>query len=194
MNLDVIARVAEGKIQEGIEEGKFDNLPGKGKPVVIEEDSSTPPHIRIANRVLKNAGVAPEWIQIRQDILEEREVITALLGRLERESRARRERITSSDPADPYFQRCLAWHHKSRDEYLRRLKSVNTSILKFCMCAPQTADPFTPYSITREMQNYDERVAVPETAPPTTNEGQNRSGLLRLAALAKYQKSRKSQE
>ena len=36
---EVIARVAERKIQEAIEEGKFDNLPGKGKPIVFEEDA-----------------------------------------------------------------------------------------------------------------------------------------------------------
>ena len=188
MNLDVVARVAEGKIQEGIEEGKFDNLPGKGKPVVIEDDTSTPQHVRIANRVLKNAGVAPEWIQIRQDILEERKAVSALFARLERESAARRSRITSTDPEDAYFLRCLEWHQRSRNEYFNRLKSVNTSILKYCMCAPQTAEPFTPYSIEKEMRLYDEQIAPPQVALEPPAQEQKKSGLLRLAALSRYRK------
>ena len=32
-NLDFMGRIAVGKIQEAIEEGKFDNLPGTGKPI-----------------------------------------------------------------------------------------------------------------------------------------------------------------
>jgi DnaJ homolog subfamily C member 28 len=190
MNLDVVARVAEGKIQEGIEEGKFDNLPGKGKPVVIEEDSSTPQHLRIANRVLKNAGVAPEWIQIRQDILEERNAVCALFARLQRESSARRDRITSPDPHDAYFLRCVEWHQRSRAEYLQRLKSVNTSILKYCMSAPQTAEPFSPYNIEKEMKRYDEEIAPPRVALEAPVTGPKPGGLLRLAALSKYRKQR----
>ena len=48
-NLDFMRRIAEGKIQEAIEEGKFDNLPGKGKPIVFDEDPLTPPHLRMVN-------------------------------------------------------------------------------------------------------------------------------------------------
>src|SRR5689334_22802808 len=57
---DVIARVAERKIQEAIDEGAFDNLPGKGKPLVFDDDPMTPPHLRLANRILRNANVLPE--------------------------------------------------------------------------------------------------------------------------------------
>ena len=49
MNFEIMGRVAEQKIQEAIEEGKFDNLPGKGKPIVFDDDMFTPSHIRLAN-------------------------------------------------------------------------------------------------------------------------------------------------
>ena len=50
-------RIAERKIQEAIEEGAFDDLPGKGQPIDLDDDPMTPPHLRLSNRVLKNAGV-----------------------------------------------------------------------------------------------------------------------------------------
>ena len=49
MNPDIIAEVAEREIREAIEEGKFDNLPGKGKSIVFDDDPMTPPHLRMAN-------------------------------------------------------------------------------------------------------------------------------------------------
>ena len=60
-----------------MEEGAFDNLEGKGKPLVFEDDSMVPPDLRMAYKILKNAGYLPPAIEnereIRQavDLLEE---------------------------------------------------------------------------------------------------------------------------
>ena len=67
-----LRRVAERRIEEAMEEGKFDNLPGKGKPIVFDDDPMTPPHLRLVNRILKNANILPEWLQIYRDIEVER--------------------------------------------------------------------------------------------------------------------------
>src|SRR5437763_1892288 len=53
IDADVMARIAESKIQEAIDEGKFDNLPGKGKPLVFDDDF--PPLDR-----LPQVAIAPE--------------------------------------------------------------------------------------------------------------------------------------
>ena len=34
--MDIIASIAERKIQEAMARGEFDNLPGRGKPLVLE--------------------------------------------------------------------------------------------------------------------------------------------------------------
>ena len=78
-NLDWTQIIAERKIREAIEAGEFDNLPGRGKPVVIDADPFTPAHLRIAHRVLKNARALPEWMQLEQDI--ERELAALPLAR-----------------------------------------------------------------------------------------------------------------
>jgi DnaJ family protein C protein 28 len=55
-------------IKQAQERGQFDNLPGKGKPLNLEDDALTDPEWRLANRLLKNAGFAPEWIEIDREV------------------------------------------------------------------------------------------------------------------------------
>ena len=55
----VIASIAEEKIREAQAEGAFDNLPGRGRPLQYEDDSGIPPDLRMAYKVLKNAGCLP---------------------------------------------------------------------------------------------------------------------------------------
>src|SRR5258708_7181294 len=89
------SHIAERRIQEAIDEGKFDNLPGKGKPLDLEVDMSTPPHLRVANRILKNAGVLPDWMQLDVEIDRERENVRTAWDRLEKEYLRRKTRLLS---------------------------------------------------------------------------------------------------
>ncbi len=54
--MDPIAFVAERKIEEAIERGLFENLPGMGRPLDIEDISHLPPELRMAYTLLKNGG------------------------------------------------------------------------------------------------------------------------------------------
>lgn len=56
------------KIREAMERGEFDNLPGKGEPVDLSENPFEDPELRLAHRMLRNAGFAPSWIEERKDI------------------------------------------------------------------------------------------------------------------------------
>ena len=44
--MDPIAFVAERKIEEAIEQGLFENLPGMGRPLDVEDISHLPPELR----------------------------------------------------------------------------------------------------------------------------------------------------
>jgi Domain of unknown function (DUF1992) len=48
--------LAERKIAEAIERGEFDDLPGAGKPLELEDDPLVPEELRMAYRILRNAG------------------------------------------------------------------------------------------------------------------------------------------
>jgi hypothetical protein len=48
--------LAEQKIAEAVSRGEFDHLPGAGKPLDLDEDALVPEDLRMACRILKNAG------------------------------------------------------------------------------------------------------------------------------------------
>lgn len=66
--MDAITLIAEKRIAEAQEEGAFENLPGTGKPLSIEDDSLIPEDLRMAYKILRNAGYLPPEIEDRKDV------------------------------------------------------------------------------------------------------------------------------
>ncbi len=64
----IFAQIAEKKIKEAMDRGEFDNLPGHGRPLAIEDDSHIPPQFRLAYRILKNAGYTHPEVEERKEI------------------------------------------------------------------------------------------------------------------------------
>jgi hypothetical protein len=186
MDLDgIIGRIAESKIKEAIDEGKFDNLPGKGKPIVFDDDPVTPPHLRLANRILKNANVLPEWLQLQKDVATEEEEVAALRARLIREHRRRTAALAGAPPSHIASRQFAEWHAQSRSAYLRRLKIINTAILKMCLVAPSTYQPPAPRKIDVEMAAFD--VDFPAPAVPVRVDAEQEGGTLKALARARYE-------
>lgn len=61
-------RLVEQKIREALAAGEFDGLEGAGRPVDLEAYFSTPEELRAGFAVLKNAGVAPEEVQLLREV------------------------------------------------------------------------------------------------------------------------------
>jgi hypothetical protein len=80
-----VAAVVEERIQEGMRRGDFDDLlPGAGKPLDLDDDALVPPELRIAYRVLRNAGVVPPEVIERREIAELEAAVAALDDAAER--------------------------------------------------------------------------------------------------------------
>jgi hypothetical protein len=68
--------IVERKIADAIARGEFDHLPGAGKPLALDDDALVPEELRVAHRILKNAGYVPAELEqvaeVRQllDIIE----------------------------------------------------------------------------------------------------------------------------
>jgi len=60
--------IAEHKIQQAIEDGAFDRLPGRGKPLPADDLAHLPDELRMAYRILRNAGYIPEGVSHRKEI------------------------------------------------------------------------------------------------------------------------------
>ncbi|KZE39962.1 hypothetical protein AV656_01400 [Bhargavaea cecembensis] len=63
-------RMVEDAILRAREEGKFNNLPGAGKPLPKDELEHVPPDIRMAVRILKNSGYDEEAMFVQREMNE----------------------------------------------------------------------------------------------------------------------------
>ena len=61
-------KIVEEKIKEAGKRGEFDNLPGKGKPLSLDDDKGIPEDLRLAYKVLKNADCLPPELELKKEI------------------------------------------------------------------------------------------------------------------------------
>ena len=71
------SRIAENRIREAMEQGEFDNLPGAGQPLSLEDYFSTPEDLRMAYSVLKNANCRPLEVELLHEIARLEQAIAA---------------------------------------------------------------------------------------------------------------------
>ena len=71
-------RIVEAMIKDAMERGEFDNLPGRGKPIDLTEYFETPEEVRLANSVLKNAGMTSREVELLKEIAELKQVLVAV--------------------------------------------------------------------------------------------------------------------
>jgi len=57
----------------------FDNLPGKGKPLNLDDDSAIPEDLRLTFKVLKNAHCLPIEMELRKEIFNLRQLLVAAI-------------------------------------------------------------------------------------------------------------------
>jgi hypothetical protein len=60
--------IAERRIQEAMDRGEFDNNPLAGKPIPPDGLDNVSPELRMSLKILKNAGVIPEEIELHNEI------------------------------------------------------------------------------------------------------------------------------
>ncbi|MEW6613283.1 MAG: DnaJ family domain-containing protein [Pseudomonadota bacterium] len=77
--MGIIEKLAEERILEAMQRGEFDNLPGAGKPLQLEDLSMVPAELRMAYKVLKNAGCLPPELELQREIRQ----LSDLLGAVE---------------------------------------------------------------------------------------------------------------
>jgi hypothetical protein len=68
MAMSYFTRVVEERIREAQKNGAFDNLPGQGKPLQLEDQSLVPEDLRMAYHILKNAHVLPPEAEVQKEI------------------------------------------------------------------------------------------------------------------------------
>ena len=126
--------LVEKRIREAMEQGEFDNLPGKGQPVDTSENPFEDPELRMAHRLLRNAGFAPPWIEERKDIDSELETAMTVLARAHR---VYRQAAPDSDAAEASWQRCLAEFRVKVTTLNKRIQAYNLKVPAAVFQRPQ---------------------------------------------------------
>jgi hypothetical protein len=108
--------IAERKIRKAMEEGAFDNLSGKGRPLDLEEDPYEDPSMRMAHRLLRNNGFAPPWVEERRDIMRDLDLA--------------RQAFESSSTRD---------HARALDVYRQQIADINRRIAAHNLKTPSPA-------------------------------------------------------
>ena len=73
--MSIFATIAEQRIREALQRGELDNLPLQGQPLPREDSSDVPEELRMAYKVLKNAGYLPEGLELHREIVTLRELL-----------------------------------------------------------------------------------------------------------------------
>ena len=113
-------------IREAQQRGDFDNLPGTGKPLDLD-DNVFAGDMAGAFRVAKNANAAPLWVQLDKEIGEEKEALEAYL---ERTARYVAEMKGTAEVRERERVR-------ARGVYLKRVGEMNKKVLEFNVIRPR---------------------------------------------------------
>jgi hypothetical protein len=73
-----LEKLVESIIRKAQIHGEFDNLPGQGKLVDLTEYFNTPEDVRVAQAMLKNAGMVSVEVELLQEITALKELILSM--------------------------------------------------------------------------------------------------------------------
>ena len=133
----------EDAIQKAMEEGKFDNLPGKGKPLNLEENPLEDPEWRAAFRALRNGGFSLPWIEDLREIQESWEAARRSLAN----TWAWRQNALAQGEKVPLVEK--EWG-RAAAAFREKVQELNKNIRKYNLGVP--ADVFQKTTINAERE------------------------------------------
>jgi len=145
-SVDWIAGIAERKIQDAIEEGLFDNLPGAGKPLDLTVNPFEPPGMGAIHRMLKHNKVLPAWLLLEREIEAAWAIALATLARWEAAEAGLRD--------TPQYARLRG---AAREAYARHMRQCNDLILKYNYSNPFAFRSPVPMMLRTRLREFDDR-------------------------------------
>ena len=136
----------EEHIRRAMEDGLFDDLPGKGKPLHLEDHPFEDPEWRMAYHVLRTGGFSLPWIETRREIEE------AFLAR-----RAKLCSAPGNGARKPCRIRPLAtWQRASGSApvqaFRQQVEDLNRRIFSYNLEVPNERFGLAPLNFERQLQ------------------------------------------
>ena len=77
-------KIVEERIKKAQRDGQLDDLPGRGEPLVLQEDRHIPEDLRMCYKILKNADCTPPEIELRHEIVRTEELLQDMVDTAEK--------------------------------------------------------------------------------------------------------------
>ncbi len=123
----------ERAIREAQERGLFDDLNGAGRPINWHDESLVDEGWRMAFRIMREHGFAPEWIELHKEIGEElKQAREALL----RAWRWRQEQLPGARERQRHY--IDAEWQRARNIFAETIAELNSKIDDFNLIVPIT--------------------------------------------------------
>lgn len=124
-----MADTIDEQIRRAMEDGQFDNLPGKGRPINLDENPFEDPEWRMAHHLLQEGGFSLPWIEARREIDSELESARQRLSQAWAKQRASLAHGVDLHRID------LEWK-AAQQQFIQKLESINKLIRDYNLQAP----------------------------------------------------------
>jgi DnaJ family protein C protein 28 len=115
-------------IRRAMEEGQFDNLPGKGKPLQLDQNPHQDPEWRAAHSMLKSGGFSLPWIESLREIEAHIQEARTSLARSWSWCSAQLAESIISSQADDEWKRAIASFREKITEINREIREYNLQV------------------------------------------------------------------
>jgi DnaJ homolog subfamily C member 28 len=146
------------QIREAMERGEFNNLRGAGKPLNLDDNPHTPNDWKLAFKVLKDAGYAPEWIEQGKEIRAELQSLAAFLEQQVRWQHERRAQLAALAPGRQPAERTRLAEARERTcrVYRQRATALNKAIDTFNLKVPNINLQLPRVRVEEKVQQFEE--------------------------------------
>lgn len=100
--------LVEQKLLEAVSRGELDNLPGAGRPLDLDDDPLVPEDLRVAYRILKNAGYVPPEVEALKDISQLEKLVLESPDDAARSRAARKLALLKTRIESGYYEKAVA--------------------------------------------------------------------------------------
>jgi hypothetical protein len=129
-----------------MDDERFDELPYRGEPLPLDDDSAAGEWAQ-AFRMLRNAGVAPPWIEADKEV---RDLLARREALLERVARAPRGSRAGPSPAA---------RQRARDELEALVAAINRAVARLNAEAPTSRQHRRLLDLATELAALDDLLA-----------------------------------
>jgi hypothetical protein len=127
---------ADEALREAMQRGDFDNLPGRGKPLKLDDDPYAPPEMRLANQLLKDNDFVPDWIAESRALDRDHERLLRAFADAVRKQHEREQAAAASPTPERARAEALAANQAAEAALRARTEAYNRRALSYNLKVP----------------------------------------------------------